>query len=192
MSEIVEKQNVNLNKMVSMNEIIDQLLPNTNKGLQQKLRIKIYNFARMRKQLSITIGRRKYFNQTVAEVIIKNVQDYANELKAEDSNSRNPRTYRDNKHSFEIRKVSKRNIRFNNQHNRRYNDQNNKYRFEETARLHERFNAILGNYKRLEQRYEVLQDKYNQALDEKMRLIEEQSKDTKALKKLLIEVLQKI
>ncbi len=58
--------------------------------------------------------------------------------------------------------------------------------------MYERYNAILGNYKRLEQRYEALQDKYNQALDEKMRLIEEQSKDTNALKKLLIEVLQKI
>ncbi|WP_233187046.1 hypothetical protein [Lactobacillus sp. UMNPBX4] len=50
------------------------------KELQQKLKIKIYNFVRTRKQPSITVRRRKYFKPAVAKLIIGNVQDYADAI----------------------------------------------------------------------------------------------------------------
>ena len=58
---LLEQQNIDLNEMVTMNQMIDQLLPNASKELQQKLKNKIYNFVRTRKQPSITVRRRKYF-----------------------------------------------------------------------------------------------------------------------------------
>ncbi len=39
---LLEQQNIDLNEMVTMNQMIDQLLPNAGKELQQKLKIKIY------------------------------------------------------------------------------------------------------------------------------------------------------
>ena len=39
---LLEQQNIDLNEMVTMNQMIDQLLPNASKELQQKLKIKIY------------------------------------------------------------------------------------------------------------------------------------------------------
>ena len=77
---LLEQQNIDLNEMVTMNQMIDQLLPNASKELQQKLKIKIYNFVRTRKQPSITVRRRKYFKPAVAKLIIGNVQDYADAI----------------------------------------------------------------------------------------------------------------
>lgn len=43
---LLEQQNIDLNEMVTVNQMINQLLPNASKELQQKLKIKIYNFVR--------------------------------------------------------------------------------------------------------------------------------------------------
>ena len=63
-----------------MNQMIDELLPNASKDLQQKLKIKIYNYVRTRKQPSITVRRRKYFKPQVAKLIVENVRDYADAI----------------------------------------------------------------------------------------------------------------
>lgn len=77
---LLEQQNIDLNEMVTMNQMIDQLLPNASKDLQQKLKIKIYNYVRTRKQPSITVRRRKYFKPQVAKLIVENVRDYADAI----------------------------------------------------------------------------------------------------------------
>ena len=332
---LLEQQNIDLNEMVTMNQMIDQLLPNASKELQQKLKIKIYNFVRTRKQPSITVRRRKYFKPAVAKLIIGNVQDYADAIerrakeapakedatdkkpaskskrvktitkrkilakvikndkidksiqkKLEDkiasivktnfikpvnkrgsfsvedgekviaelspfyqnikidqkyrknaekaaenkekpeqhskdqnesregqskdferknnqknSNNRNNnqtqnQRKRQNKHPFEIRRENNNRSR-NNQSNRRYNNRNNydsrnNYEFDEASGLRERYNTVIRNYNQLEQRYNALQDKYNQALDDKARLIEEMGKKNEDLRRVLIDVLQKM
>lgn len=77
---LLEQQNIDLNEMVTMNQMIDELLPNASKDLQQKLKIKIYNYVRTRKQPSITVRRRKYFKPQVAKLIVENVRDYADAI----------------------------------------------------------------------------------------------------------------
>lgn len=77
---MLEQQNIDLNEMVTMNQMIDELLPNASKDLQQKLKIKIYNYVRTRKQPSITVRRRKYFKPQVAKLIVENVRDYADAI----------------------------------------------------------------------------------------------------------------
>ncbi|MGO3576547.1 MAG: hypothetical protein ACTIOH_08545 [Lactobacillus helveticus] len=77
---LLEQQNIDLNEMATMNQMIDQLLPNASKDLQQKLKIKIYNYVRTRKQPSITVRRRKYFKPQVAKLIVENVRDYADAI----------------------------------------------------------------------------------------------------------------
>ncbi|MDN6008997.1 MAG: hypothetical protein L0I05_07585 [Lactobacillus sp.] len=77
---LLEQQNIDLNEMVTMNQMIDQLLPNASKDLQQKLKIKIYNYVRTRKQPSITVRRRKYFKPQVVKLIVENVRDYADAI----------------------------------------------------------------------------------------------------------------
>lgn len=87
---LLEQQNIDLNEMVTVNQMINQLLPNASKELQQKLKIKIYNFVRTRKQPSVTVRRRKYFKPAVANLIIGNVQDYADaiERRAKDDSAK--------------------------------------------------------------------------------------------------------
>lgn len=77
---LLEQQNIDLNEMVTMNQMIDELLPNASKDLQQKLKIKIYNYVRTRKQPSITVRKRKYFKPQVAKLIVENVRDYADAI----------------------------------------------------------------------------------------------------------------
>ena len=72
---LLEQQNIDLNEMVTMNQMIDQLLPNASKELQQKLKIKIYNFVRTRKQPSITV-RRRNTRTTLNSIIRKTISGH--------------------------------------------------------------------------------------------------------------------
>lgn len=66
--------------LVSLNEIIDKLLPNNDTKVKNKLRVKIYSLSRTRNWPWQTIKKRRYYNPDMAQSIILTVKNYANKL----------------------------------------------------------------------------------------------------------------
>lgn len=109
---LLEQQNIDLDEMVTMNQMIDQLLPDADKDLRQKLKVKIYNFVRSRKQPSITVRRKKYFKPAVAKLIMGNMQDYADaiERRAQQPAENNNDAKKKEAASKKVKTVTKRKI----------------------------------------------------------------------------------
>jgi|SRR5699024_117617 len=172
----IDQKEPNLSNMVTVNQIINHLLPNGTKENKQKLRIKIYNFARTHKQPSITIKGTKYFDPAIASFISKNVQNYASEL--------NP-SKKDIKIQVSRRAVVKNKVRNHASHRNKnfkhYNKQNN---------LQKRYYIALKRYATLESKFHKLEEKYHTVLDDKERMIKAEKRNIHQIKGLITNLIQ--
>lgn len=83
MAEIILKDNKSMpaKDLVSLNQIIERLLPKADTKVKNKLRIKVYSLSRTRKWPWKTIKKRRYYKPEIAQSITATVKDYADQLK---------------------------------------------------------------------------------------------------------------
>lgn len=171
-----DQKEYKLTNMITVNQIISLLLPNGTKENKQKLRIKIYNFARTHNQPSITVKRTKYFKPTVASFISKNVQSYASEL--------NP-----SKKDIKIQ-VSRRAFVKNKVHNHASHRNKNSKHYNKQNNLQKRYYIALKRYAILESKFHKLEEKYHTVLDDKERMIKTEKRNIHQIKGLITNLIQ--
>ena len=171
-----DQKEYKLNNMVTVNQIISLLLPNGTKENKQKLRIKIYNFARTHNQPSITVKRTKYFKPTVASFISKNVQSYASKLDPSNKGTK----IQVSRKAFIRNKVHPHTSRHN-KNFKHYNKRNN---------LQKRYDIALRKYTILESKFHKLEEKYYAILDDKECMVKTERQNTQLIKDLLSDLIQ--
>lgn len=84
-TNLKERENKQDSDLVSLTNIVDQLLPNEDTKIKNRLRIKIYNLSRSKNWSWVTIKRRRYYKPEIAQAILTATKDYAKTLKEQKS-----------------------------------------------------------------------------------------------------------